>query len=91
MQDNANKPDKPAWATLRQAAKYCGLSVRTIEKAASDGLVETSHVRLLDTTRGRRLVNLGSIDRWIESGIGFKAELPHLRGNSNREGDRHEG
>lgn len=84
MQKNASyKLDTPKWVTLQQATKYCGLSVRTIEKASSDGLVETSHVRLLNTTRGRRLVNLESIDLWIESGIGFKADLPHLRSQTS--------
>ena len=86
MSQKIDTPVGPRWATLDNAAVYCGLCTRTIKKAASDGLVETSHVRQLGASRGRRLINLRSLDRWIESGIGFKADLPHLR-NQNSNGE----
>jgi hypothetical protein len=91
MQNTAYNQDGPRWATLQQAASYCGLCQRTIEMAASDGLVVTSHVRRTGASRGRTLVDLRSLDRWIEDGIGKKADLPHLNvDGSNREEDSHE-
>lgn len=76
----------PRWATLKDAAAYCGLSTRLIQLAYTEGLVETSLVRRTGAKRGRRLINLQSLDQWIEDGIGGKSDLPHLR-NSEVETD----
>ena len=50
-----------------------------LENAAASGIVRSSLVRSFPTAkRGRRLIDLRSLDRWIEAGIGGKSELPHL-------------
>jgi hypothetical protein len=57
------------WATLRQAARYCGLSERHLQNLISEGLIASSLVKRPDASRGRRLVDLRSLDEWIENGL----------------------
>lgn len=45
---------------LRAAAKYCGLSLRTIEQAVIDGKLVTHK------PSGKRLVSRESLEAWIE-------------------------
>ncbi len=54
------------WATLKDAATYCGLSI------------VSTLVKRPNATRGRRLIDLRSLDAWIEQGIGDKCLLPEL-------------
>ena len=56
-------------ATLGEAAHYCGLTERTIYNLIGDGLIRSSLVKRLNASRGRRLVDLYSLDAWIESGL----------------------
>jgi len=74
----------PKWATLKDAASYCGLSTRLIQLAYTEGLIESSLVRRDGAGRGRRLINLQSLDQWIEDGIGGKSDLPHLRNSAGK-------
>lgn len=70
---------KARWATIPGASKYCGLGVRVIENAAASGVLRSSLVRSFPgAKRGRRLIDLRSLEAWIEAGIGGKAEVPYL-------------
>ncbi len=61
---------EPRWATLEGAAVNSGLSPGLLALAARDGCFRTSLVkRGKDKTRGRRLVDLRSLDRAIEDGV----------------------
>jgi hypothetical protein len=57
------------WATLRQASRYCGLSERHLQNLISEELIASSLVKRPDASRGRRLVDLRSLDAWIENGL----------------------
>ena len=60
---------KPRWATISEAAHYCGLTQRTLYNLIGDGLIRSSHPKRPNASRGRRLVDLRSLDDWIESGL----------------------
>ena len=79
MQDNSSKNTAARWATIPGASRYSGLGDRVIENAAASGVLRSSLVRSFPgAKRGRRLIDLRSLDEWIESGIGGKAEVPYL-------------
>ena len=59
----------PRWATLKQAAKHSGLSDRHLYNLIADGLIRSSLVKRPNASRGRRLVDLRSLDDWIVSGL----------------------
>ena len=59
----------PRWATLKQAAKHSGLSDRHLYNLIGDGLIRSSLVKRPNASRGRRLVDLRSLDDWIEKGL----------------------
>ena len=63
------KTISPRWATLKQAADYSGLSERHLYNAIADGLIRSSLVKRPNASRGRRLVDLYSLDAWIETGL----------------------
>ncbi|MDB4395718.1 helix-turn-helix domain-containing protein [Akkermansiaceae bacterium] len=63
------KTISPRWATLKQAADYSGLSERHLYNAIADGLIRSSLVKRPNASRGRRLVDLRSLDAWIEKGL----------------------
>jgi hypothetical protein len=63
------KTISPRWATLKQAASYSGLSDRHLYTLIGDGLIRSSLVKRPNASRGRRLVDLRSLDDWIESGL----------------------
>ncbi len=82
-----NQPSTAAWASLEASSKYSGLGVRVLENAVKNGMVRSSLVRSFPTAkRGRRLIDLRSLDQWIEAGVGGKSELPYLVGGGNRRG-----
>jgi hypothetical protein len=66
------------WATLKDAATYCGLSTRTLQELIRDEFIVSTLVKRPNATRGRRLIDLRSLDAWIEQGIGDKCLLPEL-------------
>lgn len=58
---------EPRWATMEGAAVYCGLSRGLLWVVAKEGHIRTASVRRgADKKRGRRLVDLRSLDAWIE-------------------------
>jgi hypothetical protein len=63
------KTISPRWATLKQAASYSGLSDRHLYTLIGDGLIRSSLVKRPNASRGRRLVDLYSLDAWIETGL----------------------
>jgi excisionase family DNA binding protein len=65
----------PRWLTLEGAAKYTGLSQRTIENYIKDGLIISANVMRPGASRGRRLVERPSLDAFIEQFIGMKCEI----------------
>jgi len=67
------------WATFSGASRYSGLSEGTLQNGAKAGAIRTALVKVRpDAKRGRRLVDLRSLDAWIEAGVGVAADLPHL-------------
>ena len=61
---------EPRCATLEGAAVYSGLSRRTLEEVAKNGGIRMASVRVKPgNRRGRRLVDLRSLDAWIEQWI----------------------
>jgi len=45
----------------------------------ASGVLRSSLVRSFPSAkRGRRLIDLRSLDEWIEAGVGGKAEVPYL-------------
>jgi hypothetical protein len=63
------KTISPRWATLKQAASYSGLSDRHLYTLIGDGLIRSSLVKRPNASRGRRLVDLHSLDGYIETGL----------------------
>ena len=58
---------EPRWATMEGAAVYSGLSRALLWAAAKEGHIRSANVRRgADKRRGRRLVDLRSLDAWIE-------------------------
>lgn len=72
------------WASVKEAAIYSGLSERQIEILAASGEVISACPKRRGAKRGRRLIDLRSLDRWIENGIGQKSELPELQAAAAR-------
>ncbi len=67
------------WASIRDAAIYSGLAERTIEVLIRDNLIRSACPKREGASRGRRLIDLRSLEEWIESGIGGKSDLPKLQ------------
>ena len=64
------KPLEPRWATLEGAAIYSGLSRSHLYRVLESGVVRTAMVKLKpENRRGRRLIDLRSLDAWIESWV----------------------
>ncbi|MDA7890237.1 helix-turn-helix domain-containing protein [Akkermansiaceae bacterium] len=63
------KPKEKRWATLSEAAHYCGLTQRTLYNLIGDGLIRSSLLKRLNASRGRRLVDLHSLEAYIETGL----------------------
>ena len=75
------------WGTLAQASDYSGMGTRVIENAVKSGIVRSSLVRSFpEAKRGRRLIDLRSLDAWIEAGVGGRAEVPYLVRNDRKGG-----
>lgn len=78
------KKEVVRWATLQSAANYSGLSVRLLELLIREGTLVSSVPKRKGAVRGRRLLDLRSLDAWIESGLGDKSELPELQEGAAR-------
>lgn len=64
------------WAPLSIAARYCGLSERHLQTLISERLIASSLVKRPGASRGRRLVDLRSLDEWIETGLFETGQRP---------------
>lgn len=71
-------PAEAKWATYKVASQYSGLSTRLLEDLVKDGLVTSSLVRRPGCVRGVRLLELNSLQAFIESGIGVKTDMSAL-------------
>ena len=59
-----------------------------LENAVASGVLRSSLVRSFPgAKRGRRLIDLRSLDEWIEAGVGGKAEVPYLVRNDRKGGE----
>jgi len=74
---------EPRWGTYQQTRRYSGLSERLLQDYVASNLIRSSVVRKPGARRGMRLIDLRSLDEFIERGIGQKNELEM---NFNREG-----
>ena len=72
----------PRWGNYSQSRRYSGLSARLLQDYVKAGLIRSSLVQKPGTQRGVRLIDLRSLDEFIERGVGGKVELAM---NSNRE------
>jgi hypothetical protein len=79
-----NQQLQPRWATLKGAAKYSGLSERYLQDFIRDGLIQSSLVRRPNSKKGRRLIDLRSLDEWIEQGLN-EVDPPCCRKKEARE------
>ena len=82
----AKQPIKPRWATYAGTAHYTGLSERYLEKLVKEKLIASSLVRSPECARGIRLIDLDSVDRFIEGGINESCDVTFLKKASDSEG-----
>lgn len=82
---------RPRWGKKNMAARYSGLSVRLLDDLVARDIVRSSLVRQPGCARGVRLIDLDSLDLYIEAGIGQKTDLemnrdgaPKYRGGTRR-------
>ena len=77
-----NTTATPRWGTYQQSRRHSGLSARLLQDFVRDGLVRSSLVKKPGTQRGVRLIDLRSLDEFIELGVGGKVDLA-----MNKKGD----
>lgn len=70
---------EPAWLSWGQAAEYSGLCVQTLRNAEKTGAFETRAVVVKGRSKGRRLINRESLDRWIWGQAGRQPEPEQLQ------------
>ena len=66
---------RPKWAGLKASKQYSGFSIRLLQAYIADGLIRSSLVKKPGCGRGVRLIDLDSLDAFIERGIGEKVNL----------------
>lgn len=66
---------RPKWAGLKVARQYSGFSIRLLQAYIADDLIRSSLVKKPGCGRGVRLIDLDSLDAFIERGIGEKVNL----------------
>ncbi len=79
-----NNHDNQKWAPLSRAAEYSGLSERYLQTLISDGHIRSSLLRRPNAGRGRRLVDLRSLDEWIEQGLNEVGPPPCIPNHETR-------
>ena len=57
---------EPRWFTFQSAAKYVGVSKRTLENWEKAGCFRVSRVIVPGKSKGRALIDRESLDRFIE-------------------------
>lgn len=60
---------QPRWVTIEGAARYCGLSKPLLEVYCAKKLVRSSNMKQPGMSRGRRLIDLRSLDELIERNV----------------------
>ena len=63
------------WGTYRQAEENSGLSIRLLQDYVRHNLVRSALVRKPGAKRGVRLIDLNSLDEFIEKGVGDMSEI----------------
>jgi hypothetical protein len=76
----ATKP-RAHWGQYPDAKLHSGLSKRLLQDLVRSNLIRSSVVRKPGSKRGVRLIDMQSLDEFIERGIGGKTELEM---NANR-------
>lgn len=76
----------PRWGTYAVASRFSGLSTRLLEDLVKDELVISSLARRPGRSRGIRLIDLESLQNYIQSGIGGKTDMGALQRPSNEKG-----
>ncbi len=71
----------PAWFTVSEAARYSGLSIALLYELIKEDCIVSSTVLRPGRRRGRRLIQRGSLDTFIEEGIG-KGSVDNIRGGA---------
>jgi hypothetical protein len=74
------------WLTFQAAAKYVGVSVRTLQNWEKAESFRTANVIVPGSTRGRRLIDRESLDEFIEGFVGAPKAV--LAVNAGREATR---
>lgn len=74
---------KPKWGTYKVATRYSGISTRLLQVHVAEGNIRSALVKKPGSERGVRLIDLDSLDAFIEQGIGAKVDLEM---NRNRKG-----
>jgi hypothetical protein len=65
----------PRWGNYQQSRNHSGLSIRLLQDFVKDDLIRSSVVRKPGSKRGVRLIDIRSLDEFIEKGIGAKTAL----------------
>ena len=60
----------PRWGNYKQAQVHTGLSTRLLQDYVKVGLIRSSVVTKPGSQRGVRLIDLHSLDEFIEAGVG---------------------
>ena len=74
---------RPKWGTYKVATRYSGISTRLLQVHVAEGNIRSALVKKPGSERGVRLIDLDSLDAFIEQGIGAKVDLEM---NRNRKG-----
>ncbi len=74
---------RPKWGNKKVAVRHSGFSPRLLDSHIAEGNIRSSLVARPGCKRGIRLIDLDSLDAFIEQGIGAKVDLEM---NRNRKG-----
>jgi hypothetical protein len=69
------KQTPPRWGNYKQARDHSGLSIRLLQDFVKARLIRSSVVIKPGATRGVRLIDLHSLDEYIERGVEAKVDL----------------
>lgn len=71
----SHKSNASRWGTYQDARRHSGLSIRLLQDYVRANLVRSSLVRKPGAKRGVRLLDLASLDEFIERGVGASCQL----------------
>jgi hypothetical protein len=75
---------KPRWGKRSAASHRSGLSIRLIDDLVARSIIRSSLVRQPGRERGVRLIDLDSLDAYIEAGVGQVTDLEMNRGRGRK-------